>query len=193
MLVLVQVSSMKTRRSASNLRRRRFQRARRLATSGRSCSAACRLFFFETQSLVLEKVPDREGTDLYAACDELLPQRLDRQVRFLRQTAQHKDAVRRQRIGPVSPELPGLLAAFPVVALQPFDDARHAQAEAFGSRIARLAALYSRNHAVTKILGIGSRHPCWPPIPASILNLTRDPLGIPIRFQLTQSRSSGEN
>src|SRR5437763_1037070 len=63
MLVLAQVSSMKTRREGSSRPWYFFHCARRLATSGRSCSLACRLFF-EADPFVLEKMPDRKMTDL---------------------------------------------------------------------------------------------------------------------------------
>jgi hypothetical protein len=46
------------------------------------------------------------------------------------------------------------------------------------------------NRAFPKILGVGSSHPYWPPAPASTLNLTRGPLGIPMRFKLNSSRSN---
>ena len=46
MLVLVQVSSMKTRRAGSTSRCRAAHWARRRATSGRSCSAAISVFFY---------------------------------------------------------------------------------------------------------------------------------------------------
>jgi len=45
MLVLAQVSSIKTRCDASSLLWYFFHCSRRLATSGRSCSEACKLFF----------------------------------------------------------------------------------------------------------------------------------------------------
>src|SRR5262245_63771639 len=63
MLVLAQVSSMKTRRVGSIRPWYFFHCARRRATSGRSCSLACRLFF-EADALVLEEVPDRVVADL---------------------------------------------------------------------------------------------------------------------------------
>jgi hypothetical protein len=49
------------------------------------------------------------------------------------------------------------------------------------------------NRAFAKILRIRSPHSCRPPSPASILNLTRDLLGIPYRFLLNPSRSNGRS
>src|SRR5262249_62390333 len=70
MLVLAQVSSMKTRRVGSIRPWYFFHCARRRATSGRSCSLACRLFF-EADAFVLEEVPDRVVADLDAAAGQL--------------------------------------------------------------------------------------------------------------------------
>ena len=58
MLVLAQVSSMKTSRRDQAGPDTFFHRARRRATSGRSCSLACRLFF-EADAFAREEVPDR--------------------------------------------------------------------------------------------------------------------------------------
>src|SRR2546421_11527838 len=74
MLVLAQVSSMKTRREGSSRPWYFFHCARRLATSGRSCSLACRLFF-EADAFVLEEVPDRKVADFDAPLCQLGYQR----------------------------------------------------------------------------------------------------------------------
>src|SRR5262249_48747284 len=66
MSVFAQVSSMKTRRLGSIRPWYFFHCARRRATSGRSCSAACRLFF-ERHILGTEEVPDRFATHLDVA------------------------------------------------------------------------------------------------------------------------------
>src|SRR3954447_15218936 len=70
MLVLVQVSSMKTRRAGSTSRCRAAHWARRRATSGRSCSAAISVFFI-TELLGVDELPDRAVVDLEAALGEL--------------------------------------------------------------------------------------------------------------------------
>src|SRR3954453_5461895 len=66
MLVLVQVSSMKTRRAGSTRSWYLIHCARRRATSGRSRSPATTLFF-EAQFLVVDKSPDRAVVDLQTA------------------------------------------------------------------------------------------------------------------------------
>src|SRR5438477_11470100 len=98
MLVLAQVSSMKTRREGSSRPWYFFHGARRLATSGRSCSLACRLFF-EADPFVLEEVPDREVAHLDPAFGKLRCQRPQRDIWFLGEPRQQPGSLTRQRIG----------------------------------------------------------------------------------------------
>ena len=81
MLVLAQVSSMKTRRRGSSRCCQRFQRSRRRVTSGRSCSLARRLFF-EAHALLLEEAPDRVIAHPHPALGQLRRQCPQRQVRL---------------------------------------------------------------------------------------------------------------
>src|ERR1035437_4030421 len=82
MLVLVQVSSMKTRRSGS-MRLRYFVHCARLwAMSGRSRSLATTLFF-EAQLLGMDEVPDRPVIDLEAAFGEFGDQPAQGEVSLL--------------------------------------------------------------------------------------------------------------
>src|SRR4051812_47159069 len=69
MLVLVQVSSMKTRRAGSTSRCRAAHWARRRATSGRSCSAAISVFM--TELLGVDELPARAVVAFEAAFAEL--------------------------------------------------------------------------------------------------------------------------
>src|SRR5436305_961510 len=104
MLVLAQVSSMKTRREGSSRPWYFFHCARRLATSGRSCSLACRLFF-EADPFVLEEVPDREVTHFDPALGKFGRQRPQRDVRLLGKPRQQPDPLAGQRIGPPPADL----------------------------------------------------------------------------------------
>src|SRR5580704_879772 len=70
MLVLVQVSSMNTRREGSIRSRYLVHCARRRATSGRSCSVAISVFFI-TELLSVDELPHRAVIDLEAALSEL--------------------------------------------------------------------------------------------------------------------------
>src|SRR5262245_48703836 len=80
--VLAAVSSMNTSRVELRMACRRFQHRRARATSGRSCSAARRLFF-EADVVALEEAPHGSAT----ACDPVLVHRRDhliqRQIRLL--------------------------------------------------------------------------------------------------------------
>src|SRR6202162_3363729 len=87
MLVLVQVSSMKTRRTGSIRLCRAAHCTRRRATSGRSCSRACTVFF-EAQPLGVNKVPHRAIIDLEAAPGEFDHQPTQGEVRLANPLAQ---------------------------------------------------------------------------------------------------------
>src|SRR5499425_2359498 len=95
-LVLAAVSSTKTSRAGSNKPCSRIQRRRDRATSARSCSAACRLFF-ERDLVSLKKPPDRRA----AARDLVLTHRADdlvqRHVRLYFDQRQQKVRVLLQR------------------------------------------------------------------------------------------------
>ena len=63
MFVLAQVSSIKISLLASTLPCRRFHISRRRATSRRSCSLACSVFF-KGQATTVEEIPHRKIADL---------------------------------------------------------------------------------------------------------------------------------
>src|SRR5215212_1421444 len=73
-LVFAHVSSRKTKRAGSSRLWYFFHCTRRRATSGRSCSLACRLFF-ETDACMLEEVPDSEVAHLDPSSRELRAER----------------------------------------------------------------------------------------------------------------------
>src|SRR5262245_58676112 len=87
MLVLTQVSSMNTRRVASILCWCPFQRARLRTTSGRSCSAARRLFFV-AQILAVQEGPNRAIAGCDTVLGELRLQRPDGDMRLERDPLQ---------------------------------------------------------------------------------------------------------
>jgi hypothetical protein len=69
MFVVAQVSSMNTKCSGLSAGCRCGHPARAAATSGRSCSASCRVFF-SPQCLVLEEEPERRAAGPDAAYHE---------------------------------------------------------------------------------------------------------------------------
>src|SRR6266850_2693222 len=80
-LVQVPVSSMKTKRAGSRDACSASQSARAWATSGRSCSAACTVFF-KPVVLTLEEAPDRAIAHLHAPMLQLTPKLFQRQIRL---------------------------------------------------------------------------------------------------------------
>src|SRR5437660_9621141 len=141
MLVLAQVSSMKTRREGSSRPWYFFHCARRLATSGRSCSLARRLFF-EADPLVLEEVPDREVAHLDPALGQLRCQRPQREVRLLRKPRQKPVTFAGKRIGSPAPDLVCRRTPGRAEALRPLHHARDTDLE---RRRDRPAGLTRRN------------------------------------------------
>src|SRR4051812_45772544 len=79
MLVVVPVSSRKTSRAGSRSGCAAIHRARAAATSGRSCSLACTIFF-EADALGGEEPPHRAVADRLAASGKLGADLLQRQV-----------------------------------------------------------------------------------------------------------------
>src|ERR1700722_11838379 len=104
MLVLAQVSSMKTSRLGSILAWPAFRRSRRLATSGRSCSEARRLFF-ERHAFMLEKMPKRIITHHQAAVGQLLEQSPQREIRLLGDPRQNPIPLARHKVRPARPPI----------------------------------------------------------------------------------------
>src|SRR3978361_1519958 len=81
-LVVTAVSSMKTRRDATSLDCSTLSSARAAATSGRSCSAACKVFF-ERDVVAFVKAPDRGRTGLQPLLGlEPRPNLVNRQIRL---------------------------------------------------------------------------------------------------------------
>src|SRR3954468_952157 len=96
MLVLVPVSSMKTRWAGSSEPRLARHSSRAAATSGRSCSAACTVFF-EADAVPVVEPPDRAPRDLDAALAQTATDLLERQVGRFGDKTEQPFAVRRQR------------------------------------------------------------------------------------------------
>jgi len=95
MLVLIQVSSMKTSRSGSSLACKDRQRCRRRAISARPCSRANRVFF-EPQSFAEEELPYRIVRHPYPTRRQLRFQAMQRQVGYLADAFHDERPVRLQ-------------------------------------------------------------------------------------------------
>src|SRR5512134_346259 len=90
----------------------------------------------------------------------------------------------------VTAHLAGRDAAGLLITIDPVDRGADPDAEA-GRRLPprQTLLLHRRNHPLAKIHRIRSRHPCWPPSPASMVNHISLTMGIVRRLGLSSSRS----
>src|ERR1700733_922230 len=101
MLVLAQVSSMKTSRLGEFVALRASHCPRLLAISGRSCSEARRLFF-ERHAFMLQKMPKRIIADHQAAVGQLPEESAQREIRLLGDPRQNPIALARHKVRPAT-------------------------------------------------------------------------------------------
>src|SRR6267143_5186627 len=180
------VSSMNTSLLGSSLFCRRCSALRAAATSGRSCSAARKLFF-KGQLQMMQKPGDRRLSDRdlfllqsifeFGQCD----------VRLQRYQLPHQILVRRQREIFVAAEFGRLDAARLPVKLEEADDRADADTALLRSFRDGGPALNRPNHSPTQILRIRLRHACRPP-PSRQLESCSRRYGNP-RFSLLGKRS----
>ena len=97
---------------------------------------------------------------------------------------------RRHKVRPATAHPQRGRTADGALALRPLHNAGDADHERLGHRTAGLTRRDRRHHTLPQVQRISSRHPRWPPNPASRLNLTSRPLGNPLRFSQSRSRSS---
>jgi hypothetical protein len=132
---------MNTSRAGSNMPCSRIQRRRARATSGRSCSAACRLFF-EADPVAGEQPPDRAvaaGDPSLAHCDHDF---IQRQIRLLGNQGQQPIRVLFQRRNAPTGRLSRDTSSF-LPALQPFHRRTGTDIQAF-SRFASRRSRYPK-------------------------------------------------
>src|ERR1700675_3838056 len=167
---------------------RRCNVLRAAATSGRSCSAARRLFF-KGQLQMMQKPGDRRFADRdLLLCQSGLEFR-QRDVRLLRHQLPDQSLVRRQREILVAAELGRADATR--LSVKPEEAADRADAHFALLRSFRNggATLDRHHHSSTQILRKRLRHPYWPP-PSRKLESYPPPDGNP-RFSLFGKRSKG--
>lgn len=165
------VSSMNTRCVGSRSGCASNQARRRAATSGRSCSLACAVFF-DGNGMAVEKSPHRARGKAGAM---FLPQ----QRRQFDESDIHLALDRRQddvAIGfnamrsPVATLLPRARRA----SLTPFPNPTHracrSDTKSCRSRSARQATFNCRDYASPQVLRQGFSQACWPPRPAHRVN-----------------------
>src|SRR6516164_4694901 len=119
MVVVIEVSSVKTRQDVSSRACCRIQCRRARATSARSCSAARRVFF-EADAVALEKPPQRAAAAGKPAPVQGRDEFLQRPVRMLADQSQDLVRVVLQRRSAPAAGL-GRPAALPFPRLEPLD------------------------------------------------------------------------
>src|SRR5438445_3746192 len=181
------VSSMNTSLLGSSLLCRRCNALRAAATSGRSCSAARKLFF-KGQLQMMQKPGDRRLSDRDLFLRQSIFEFCQRDVRLLRYQLPHQILVRRQREIFVAAEFGRTDAARLPVKLEAANDRADADPALLCGFRDRGPALDRLNHTPTQIRRIWLRHACWPP-PSRKLESYSPRYGNP-RFSLFGKRSN---
>jgi hypothetical protein len=163
MLVLIHVSSMKTRRDASILLWWAFQRARLRAMSGRPCSAG-RIVFFEAQPLGVNESPHRPHVRLDAALSQFQRQLAQGEWPRANASAQPVGIGAGQNRLLVATDLARRDAPGLPPQILPLRYTGGTDLKRCCYRTNRLASISTRQSALANIFRIGSRHPCWPPL-----------------------------
>src|SRR3954462_8939899 len=170
MLVEAQVSSMNTSRSGSRCSWPSNQAPRRLRTSGRSCSAACAVFFTR-DPVPAAKAPERTDTDLRPLLGQARLQLGQGDVGNLGQRRVDQIGMRlgstREPITPLR-LWPGI-AASPALGL-PADRAGRAHAKPGSGLTAGQARVDGGQNTRAKVRGQRLGHTGRPPWPAATLN-----------------------
>src|SRR5262249_3680488 len=152
------VSSMKTRRGALSLGCSAFSAARSAATSGRSCSAACRVFF-EGDVMTVEEAPDRADAGLLPPLGaQPRADLLQRQVRLRGDQVDEPLLVLLQRRTAVAGAGLGLHASGLPPSIHPSDGRRDAEVQDARHLTSALASLDKLNRTHPEVFGVSLRH-----------------------------------
>src|SRR6266550_1014735 len=181
------VSSMNTSLLGSSLFCRRCNALRAAATSGRSCSAARKLFF-KGQLQMMQKPRDRRLSDRDLFLRQSIFEFGQRDVRLLRYQLPHQILVRRQREIFIAAEFGRVDAARLPVKLEEADDRTDADPALLRGFRDRGPALDRLDHTPTQIRRIWLRHSCRPPPSRKLESYSRR-YGNP-RFSLSGKRSN---
>src|SRR6202163_2045948 len=185
-LVVTAVSSMKTSRGASSLDCSTFSAARAAATSGRSCSAACRVFF-ERDVVAFVEAPDRGRTGFQPLLGlEPHANLFERQVRLRRDQIKQPFAMRLKRRAAVARAGQCRYTARCRPALDPADCCRGAETEHPRRFSSALAVFDKRNRPRPEVLRVSLRQrPTSPLLPKQLesdLRPSGNPLTVPIHI-----------
>jgi len=135
--------------------------------------------FFKADALGGEKPPHRAVADSLAAVGKLAAKLLQRHVRRLGNPLQQPVPLVLQPRAVVAPHRLGRQPTLIAPRVNPIDDRTHRHPVLPSRPIARQTTLDRRDSPFPQVLRIWSRHPCWPPSPASSLNHNSAPAGIP--------------
>src|SRR5216684_1367038 len=156
-LVLTAVSSINTNRAGSSMPCSRIQRRRARATSARSRSAACRLFF-KGDAVSIKKSRKRALAGTNPSLEQLYKRLVQGQVRPFTNQSQYLLHVRFQRRHTSSARLRRGTPAL-VPALQPFDRRTHADIETLRCLAPRRALdLHGFDHPFPQVTRVGLWH-----------------------------------
>lgn len=163
MFVEALVSSIKTSRFGSSLVWLLRQALRAAATSGRSCSAACRLFF--KGEIQMTKEPEDGGlADSHLLLRQLSLKFGQRDVWPCGNPLRNPIPVRLQNIS----FIPTKLLRTDASGATPTRDESTHRADAHAVEISNLFVTVARldrlNYTLSQIFRIWLPHPCWPPV-----------------------------
>jgi IstB-like ATP binding protein len=170
---------MNTRREGFSAGCSAFSALRAAATSGRSCSAACRTFF-KRDLVALVEAPHRADSDselLLAA--KPVANLLKCQIRLLRHEIEQPLLVRLERRTTVPSAWFRRNAARSVPPVKPTHCCRGSKVEHTRGLPPALPFLHYRNRALAQVLRVTLRHRIPPPLPTEHSNLICATLGIP--------------
>ena len=159
MLVVTAVSSRNTSLAGSSSPCSRIQRRRARATSARSRSAACRLFF-KGDVVPVKKARERAAAGSNAIASELCSSFLQSQVRLLRNHCHYAFRLPFQGRSATPARLRrGAPTLIP--ALHPLDDRAHSNSKMLGGFMPRCAGFNHVDNALTQVTGarLWHRHP----------------------------------
>ena len=155
-VVVTAVSSRNTSRAGSSRPCSRIQRRRARATSARSRSAACRLFF-KGDVVPVEKPRQRAAASSNAIPPKLCSSFFQGQVRLVRNHRHHSFRLRFQWRNAASARLRCGTSIF-IPALHPLDDRTHADAKMLGGFVPGCACFNHLDNAFTQVTGVRLWH-----------------------------------
>ena len=151
---------------------------RAAATSGRSCSAACRLFF-KAEAQMTKEAEDRGLADRQLLLRHSHLEFGQRDVRLCVHPSRNPRPVPLQRIAFVTTKLLRLDTPAATPTREKATDRTDTHPAQFRSLFIRVARLDCLNYATPQVLRIWLAHSCWPPCPVGSLNHNQRFMGMP--------------